>query len=217
MLPRWVGLVVASAALAGCAVTEPERPQAAPQAPAAGATSQEAKPPEASRRAQPAPQPREAAAADAPTTAPANPPPASADAPQDLRELSRGTASWYGRRFHGRRTASGEIFDMNSLTAAHRSLPFGTVVRVRSMVNGREVDVRINDRGPHLPGRIIDLSRAAAEALGLRDVGLKEVALSVAQDLAAPPEAAPAEAAASPPRAAKPKKRKPAVRPRPAP
>lgn len=87
------------------------------------------------------------------------------------RELGRGLASWYGPRFHGRRTASGERFDMHAYTAAHRTLPFGTIVRVRSLRNGRTVDVRINDRGPFLKQRVIDLSRASAEALGLLDSG----------------------------------------------
>lgn len=98
-----------------------------------------------------------------------------------LRELQRGIASWYGQRFHGRRTASGETYDMDALTAAHPTLPFGTVVRVRSLVNGREVDVRINDRGPHIRKRIIDLSRGAARTLGLLDAGTgtKPVVLSV--------------------------------------
>jgi rare lipoprotein A len=93
------------------------------------------------------------------------------------REIAQGRASWYGRRFHGRRTASGERFDMNAMTAAHRTLPFGTRVRVRNPGNGREVEVRINDRGPHLRGRIIDLSHAAASALGLLQVGEATVVL----------------------------------------
>ncbi|MGH8831835.1 MAG: septal ring lytic transglycosylase RlpA family protein [Polaromonas sp.] len=95
------------------------------------------------------------------------------------RELERGQASWYGPRFHGRRTANGERYDMHALTAAHKTLPFGTLVRVRSLVTGREVDVRINDRGPFGPGRVIDLSRAAAEALGMLGLGVKEVLLLV--------------------------------------
>lgn len=104
--------------------------------------------------------------------------------PQEvLREVGRGLASWYGPRFHGRRTASGERFDQHQLTAAHRTLPFGTVVRVQSLVNGRTVDVRINDRGPHIRRRVIDLSRAAAEALGLLEArtGTKPVVISVPQ------------------------------------
>lgn len=105
------------------------------------------------------------------------------------RELERGKASWYGPRFHGRRTASGERYDMYALTAAHKTLPFGTVVRVRSLlVPGREVDVRINDRGPFAPGRVIDLSQAAAEVLGLRALGVTEVSLKVPESMALPME-----------------------------
>jgi rare lipoprotein A len=91
--------------------------------------------------------------------------------------VERGRASWYGEQFHGRRTASGERFDSNALTAAHPSWPFGTVVRVRNVRNGREVTVRINDRGPSVKGRIIDLSQAAAKALGMVSVGHAEVEL----------------------------------------
>lgn len=86
-------------------------------------------------------------------------------------ELGRGRASWYGPTFHGRRTSSGERFDMNDLTAAHGTLRFGTRVRVRNVANGREVVVRINDRGPHARARIIDLSKAAAAALGFLHAG----------------------------------------------
>ena len=89
-------------------------------------------------------------------------------------------ASWYGARFHSRRTASGERFDMNDFTAAHRTLPFGTRVCVRSLVTGRAVQVRINDRGPHSPSRIVDLSRAAAQSLGLLGLGIKPVAITLA-------------------------------------
>ena len=95
------------------------------------------------------------------------------------REYQRGGASWYGPGFHGRRTASGERYDMNAFTAAHRTLPFGTWVRVHSLVNGREVDVRITDRGPFIRSRVIDVSRGAAEALGMLGLGFKEVVLSV--------------------------------------
>ncbi len=91
----------------------------------------------------------------------------------------QGQASWYGASLHRRRTASGERFDMHAFTAAHRSLPFGTQVCVRSLVNGKVVQVRINDRGPHTAGRIIDLSRAAARALGMLGRGTKPVALTV--------------------------------------
>ncbi len=93
------------------------------------------------------------------------------------REIDRGKASYYGKRFHGRRTASGERFNMYALTAAHPSLPFGTRLRVRHLESGREVVVRINDRGPHVGGRILDLSQAAAEALGMLQAGESRVAL----------------------------------------
>ncbi len=92
-------------------------------------------------------------------------------------EIARGKGSWYGGHFHGRRTASGEKFDMHDLTAAHKTLPFGTRVKVRDLASGREVEVRINDRGPHVRGRIIDLSRAAALALGVLHAGEAAVAL----------------------------------------
>lgn len=93
-------------------------------------------------------------------------------------ELGRGKASWYGPRFHGRRTASGERFDMHDLTAAHRTLPFGTRVRVRNIENGREVIVRINDRGPRITRRIIDLSKAAGAALDLLQAGEASVVVT---------------------------------------
>ncbi|MDQ0037591.1 rare lipoprotein A [Variovorax boronicumulans] len=97
--------------------------------------------------------------------------------PREIFE--RGGASWYGIQFHQRKTASGERFDMSALTAAHKTLPFNTRVCVRSLVNGSEVLVRINDRGPYAQGRVIDLSRAAAERIGLIGLGIKQVALSV--------------------------------------
>ena len=89
----------------------------------------------------------------------------------------RGIASWYGRKFHGRKTASGERYDMHELTAAHRSLPFGTIVRVVRLDTGDAVVVRINDRGPFVDGRIIDLSYAAAKRIDLVQDGLAQVEL----------------------------------------
>ena len=86
-----------------------------------------------------------------------------------------GVASYYGARHHGKRTASGEPFDQNALTAAHRSLPFGTRVRVTNQQNGKQVVVRINDRGPFRRGRIIDVSRAAAAQLDMLDRGVVRV------------------------------------------
>ena len=99
------------------------------------------------------------------------------DPGQAKQEIARGRASWYGHQFHGRRTASGERFDMHALTAAHPSLPFGTRLTVRNPANGREVMVRVNDRGPHTGRRIIDLSRAAAQSIGLVATGVGTVVL----------------------------------------
>ena len=90
-----------------------------------------------------------------------------------------GVASWYGHPYHGRATASGEIYDMNQLTAAHRRLPFGITARVTNLANSKTVDVRINDRGPFVKGRILDLSRAAADRLDLVRAGIGEVRLEV--------------------------------------
>jgi rare lipoprotein A len=86
-----------------------------------------------------------------------------------------GVASWYGPAFHGRKTANGEIFNTNDYTAAHKTLPFGSIVKVVSLINGREVIVRINDRGPYSSGRIIDLSKAAATELDLISSGTMNV------------------------------------------
>ena len=91
----------------------------------------------------------------------------------------RGIASWYGPRFHGQRAASGEVFNEHRLTAAHRTLPFGTVVRVTNLENGQSVVVRINDRGPYVKGTILDLSHAAAERLDMIKQGRALVALSI--------------------------------------
>ncbi len=98
-----------------------------------------------------------------------------------LSAAEEGLASWYAGKFQGRRTASGEIFDTKLMTAAHKTLPFGTLVRVRNLDNGREVVVRINDRGPFVDGRVIDLSRAAAEAIGLIGPGTGQVRLEVVE------------------------------------
>lgn len=92
-----------------------------------------------------------------------------------------GLASYYHDKFQGRRTASGEPFDQNALTAAHRSYPFGTLLRVHNLENGKSVDVRINDRGPHISGRIIDLTRRAAQAIGMLQQGVARVRLRVLQ------------------------------------
>lgn len=98
------------------------------------------------------------------------------------RTLQGGIASWYGPGFHGRQTASGELFDMGELTAAHKTLPFGTRVLVQNPRNGKEVVVRINDRGPFTPGRVIDLSKAAAAVLGINARGHDTVVLREVQE-----------------------------------
>ena len=90
-----------------------------------------------------------------------------------------GYASWYGPGFHGKRTASGEVYDMYGMTAAHKTLPFGSLVRVVDLETGRSVVVRINDRGPYVKGRIIDLSYGAARELGLDKKGVAKVRIEV--------------------------------------
>ena len=92
---------------------------------------------------------------------------------------SEGMASFYGESLQGRETASGERFDLRALTAAHRTLPFGTIVRVTNLDNGAQVTVRINDRGPYAKGRILDLSMAAARALGMIERGHAQVRLEI--------------------------------------
>lgn len=90
-----------------------------------------------------------------------------------------GIASWYGKKFHGNKTASGMVFNMHALTAAHKSLPFGTIVKVLNLKNGRVVIVKIIDRGPFAKRRIIDLSHAAAKAIGLIKKGIAKVKIEV--------------------------------------
>jgi rare lipoprotein A len=89
--------------------------------------------------------------------------------------VQTGTASWYGKDFHGKKTSNGEKYDMNAMTAAHKTLPLGVFVKVRNTSNGHEAIVRVNDRGPFVKGRIIDLSYAAAKKLGVDTVGTAPV------------------------------------------
>ncbi len=96
-----------------------------------------------------------------------------------IGSVEYGVASWYGHPYHGRRTASGEVYDMEKLTAAHRTLPFDSWVEVENLSNGRKVEVRINDRGPFVEGRVIDLSRAAARQLHMLGPGIVKVRLEV--------------------------------------
>ena len=93
----------------------------------------------------------------------------------DVGIEDRGVASWYGQSFHGKQAANGELFNMEALTAAHRTLPLGSVVRVVNLANGKHLHVRITDRGPYVNSRILDLSRGAAARLGMMDGGLSHV------------------------------------------
>ncbi len=105
--------------------------------------------------------------------------PASAAPGRKKGSIERGKATWYGGKFHGRKTASGERFDKNAMTAAHKTLAFGTIVRVTNLRNNRSVKVRINDRGPYGKGRIIDVSKAAARKLGMIRAGVVPVKVEV--------------------------------------
>jgi rare lipoprotein A len=130
----------------------------------------------------PSPPPEAAPPPPAPPPPPQSPPPAAPpEAPTSppVKRVLQGTASWYGPRFDGRTTASGERFDEDALTAAHETLPLGTRVRVTNLRNGRTVLVRINDRGPRYRGRVIDLSRAAAAELGMIHPGTAPVRIEV--------------------------------------
>jgi rare lipoprotein A len=99
--------------------------------------------------------------------------------PPSIGSTETGIASWYGHPYHGRRAANGEVYDMEKLTAAHRTLPFDTWVRVQNLANDKTVDVRIQDRGPFVKGRIIDLSLAAARRIDLVRPGIVKVSLTV--------------------------------------
>ncbi len=99
----------------------------------------------------------------------------------DWKNEMEGYASWYGADFNGHLTANGEVYDMYAYTAAHKTLPLGTVVKVTNEENGMTTEVRINDRGPYVAGRVIDLSRTAGRAIGMREVGTAKVKLEVKQ------------------------------------
>jgi|CXWL01.1.fsa_nt_gi rare lipoprotein A len=112
--------------------------------------------------------------------------------PPVVGTVERGMASWYGGGFHGRRTASGERYDMNRLTAAHRTLPFGTLLEVRNLENGKVVRVRVNDRGPFKKNRVIDLSFGAAKEVEMVGPGTARVELRVLGTRATPEDVDPA-------------------------
>ena len=130
--------------------------------------------------------PPPAAAPPSPTPAPGNPPPTRRTTPRPAPVypampgyVETGIASWYGHPFHGRQAADGEIYDMETMVAAHKTLPFQTWVRVHDLDNNKSVDVRIIDRGPFVDGRIIDLSHAAARAIDMVGPGLANVRMEV--------------------------------------
>jgi len=101
------------------------------------------------------------------------------DAQFDVGIKDRGIASWYGEQFHGKLAANGEIFDMEALTAAHRTIPLGSIVRVVNLTNGKHLHVRITDRGPYMNGRILDLSHAAAVLLEMDRGGLAHIQVEI--------------------------------------
>ena len=109
----------------------------------------------------------------------AAPPPPQLKRPAAVVQVLRGQASWYGPGFYGNRTASGEVYRPGTMTAAHRTLPFGTRVRVTNLWNGRTAVIRINDRGPFVDHRVIDLGQGAASQLGLTASGIADVKLEV--------------------------------------
>ena len=104
---------------------------------------------------------------------------ASANKNQTNKHELRGEASWYGPGYHGKTTANGEKFNQNDMTAAHKTLPFNTKLKVTDLQTGRSVIVRVNDRGPYVDGRIIDLSKKAAERLGIKEKGTASVKLEI--------------------------------------
>ncbi|MBN9322984.1 MAG: septal ring lytic transglycosylase RlpA family protein [Delftia acidovorans] len=194
---RWLAMCAITATLAGCApapVAETDAECGALMAGPAGSAGAEAMAegqtpaavPSAGKRSSRASRatPPASRSADARPSEPASPE-ESADTPSNpdfalvpSRDSDQqGLASWYGPGLHGRLTASGERFDKEELTAAHRSFAFGSRVCVRSAATGRTVVVRINDRGPFAPGRVIDLSQAAAQELGMVGLGIKPVEL----------------------------------------
>ena len=120
-----------------------------------------------------------APAATAPGSAPTAARPRAVPSAVPGEYTEQGVASWYGPQFNGRKTSDGEIYDMYQLTAAHRTLPFNAIVRVTNLNNGKEVNVRINDRGPFVANRVIDLSYSAAQAIGMVGPGTAQVRLDV--------------------------------------
>jgi len=103
-------------------------------------------------------------------------------APSETSKSIKGVASWYGKGFHGRKTASGVRFNQNAMSAAHKTLPFGTILRVTNLTNNKSCYVEVTDRGPYIKGREIDLSRAAAHELGFKEKGIAKVSMEIIND-----------------------------------
>jgi rare lipoprotein A len=134
----------------------------------------------ASRAPAPVPAPSTTTAQPGSASPASGPPPANERQPAiPGAYVEEGVASWYGPPFNGRRTSNGEIYDMHTFTAAHRTLPFNTVVRVTNLTNGKQTEVRINDRGPFVANRVIDLSLAAAQAIEMWGPGTANVRLEI--------------------------------------
>ena len=170
-------LLLAAVALAGCATRAP-----APRPPVPQIESPEVRPPAAMQvpDALPALEPIRAGGPNKPYAVLGetyNP------LPPEAALSERGLASWYGRKFHGRRTASGEMYNMYAMTAAHRTLPLPSYARVSNPANGRSVIVRINDRGPFIKGRIVDLSYSAAQKLGVQGLAAVQLVRITPQEI----------------------------------
>ena len=169
-------LCIASLYVAGCSSHRPLTARV--QAPPAQPSSMPPQAEESAKRATDVPETPENAAVGAGAT-PKPDKPGSATIPAPSGYVEEGNASWYGEPFHGRRASNGEIYDMHKLTAAHRTLPFDTMVRVTNLNNGKSTTVRITDRGPFVDNRLIDLSLAAAREIDLVGPGVSRVRLEV--------------------------------------
>jgi rare lipoprotein A len=163
-----IALAVGALALTGCAHRKSARGVSVPPPPPAAATAPESTRPTATTET------ARNKTTGSGTTAPSRP----ARTVEPL-SVATGVASWYGHPYHGRPAANGEIYDMEQMTAAHRTLPFDTVVRVTNLANQKSVEVRINDRGPFVDGRIIDLSHAAAREIEMIGPGTAEVRMEI--------------------------------------
>jgi rare lipoprotein A len=184
---KWRGnaLVLATALISsqGCAVVS-DKPESAPSQRAASRSESRAESPSIYEPPTHAFSREIAPTAEIPLPQQSEPtaPIARIPVPAQPTMMETGLASWYGPKFHGRRTASGEVFNQEKLTAAHPTLPWGSRVKVTNLANGKSVDVRINDRGPFGKGRIIDVSRAAAKALDMVGRGITTVRLEWLSD-----------------------------------